>query len=400
MAEAPRLPEEAMKALLGGRTDTRGVSLYSIVSAQASGVSDALLRGIASTKLDDFKKALSTYLEWMDTLAKASTTKDTDKGLDELRDTVESWLLVDGKTLVDHWKAGLGLQMGTAFMGLTETYTGYPQLLGMFKQAQLNASVRPRLDRYYLKTYTPNAPDSQTAFRMHMEGKLSRAEFNQYCSWEGWGSSWHDKLYALFDREPDEYTAFLMFKRGLISESKMKECFRIRGYDAIWDTALYQCLHRLPSFRELTNLADYVPLNEMWLAQTLRAIGYRETDIPYLQEALRLRPLREEVRSVLGRYLWRYQIGRLSREDLQKNLKAIGVTGKELELNMLWGDLRYQDELIDEALEIIEARVDAGDPDLDTQDKIKTAVMDIGILEEKANLISELWYYKYVYTPP
>jgi len=377
--------------------ERKAVAVFgSIINAQASGVSDALLRGIAAAKLDEFKAVVKNMLDYNDdivTLTKEGT-------ITQVKTSVWNAIVNQTKDLIDAWKAGLGLQMGTAFMGLKETYTGLPRLLSGYKQHQLEASIFPMLDRYFRSTYTPMVPSSKLAFQMLMEGQISRKEFNQFSLEEGWATKWHDKLYEVYNRDPNIFLAFTMFKRGLITEAKMQQLFRISGYDASYDSVLYNALHRRPTFRELTVLAEYTPLSDLWVSEVMRAQGYLDTDINYILPAIRMRPLREEVRSVVGRYLWEYQIGRITRTDLEKYLKALGLLPKEVELNMKWGDLRYADELIDEELAIIEARVQAGDPALQTTDDIFTALADLGILDEKANLMAELWYYQYVYTPP
>jgi hypothetical protein len=234
---------------------------------------------------------------------------------------------------------------------------------------------------------------------MLMEGQIGRAEFNQFLLEAGWSTKYQDKLYEIMNREPDEFLAFSMFKRGLISESAMKQCFRIRGYDAVWDKALYQALHRVPTLRELIMVSDFVQLPDIYVSEVLRQNGYTESTVNYVVPAIRMRPLREEIRSVVGRYLWEFQIGRIDRDALEKNLKALNLLPKEVELNMTWADLRYADELLDEEIEVLEARVQYGDPEMQDPDAVFSALVTLGIAEEKANLMAELWYYKYVYVP-
>jgi len=372
---------------------TKGVSVYSIVSAQAGGISDALLRATAGGKLDDWKKKVDDALVWNIKELEKIPKRDLEGAMGIVYTS-----LIDGtKLLIDAWKAGLGLQMGTAFMGLEETHMGFPQLLSMYKIEQLEALVRPRLARYWQSKYTPNVPNPLMAFRMVMEGDISRKEFNEYCLEDGWDKAWHDKLYNIFDRDPNEVMAFSMFKRQLITEDEMKRCFSIRGYDASWHTALYQALHRRPTFRELTSLSDFVVLPDLWVREVLRAGGYTDGDINYIASAIAKRPLREEVRSVVGRYLWERQIGRIDKDTLTAQLKKLGLLPLEIELNVLWGELRYQDELIDEKLAVLEERCKQGDI-TDEQDALDL-VLELGILEEKANLIANLWRWKYNLTP-
>lgn len=368
----------------------KGPSLYSIVSAQAGGVSDAILRVIAASKLDDFKGSIKAYLAWFDDLALKSKTLP----LQNISDAVYSYIVVDTQRLLDAWKAGLGLQMGTAYMGLEESFIGTPQLLTMYRRGQLENSLEPRMDRYWRAKYTPTVPNSKLAFQMCMEGQITRAEFGAFCLLEGWPASFHDKLYEVYNKDPDIYTAFSMYKRGLINLDKMKSLFRIQGFDSSYDALLYEVLHRVPTLRELTNLSDFVQLPDLYVREKLRGGGYAEGDIAYLAAAINRRPIRDEVRSVVGRYLYEYQLGRLDRDTLKSNLSKLGLLPSELELQMLWGDLRYQDELLDEKVEIIRERVYKHD--LTTEAEIVTELTSLGILEEKANLMAEYWWWYYI----
>jgi len=351
---------------------------------------------LAKAKLDELKNYVRGYTTQRYNLGVTlGTLGKQDKLLEgyvAVLDDIEAW----EKWLIDAWEAGLGMGLGGSFRGAIDQYLGTSRLVSMVKGSMYQIGVQPWLQRYFNTSYTPNLPDISTAFNMHMEGKLTRAEFNKYCSYEGWGTEWHDALYAVLDKDPDEYLAFSMYKRGLIPLDTLKRCFRIRGYDASWDTALLSALHRRPTFRELITLSDFVPLPDLWVTEVLRANGYLDGDIAYVLSAIRMRPLREEVRSVAGRYVWQYQIGRLNRDTLKQNLEKLGLLPTERDLWLLWADLRYSDELIDEQVEILELRYKNGD--IATKEEAITELKNLGIVEEKANLMAEKWYW--TYTPP
>jgi len=351
---------------------------------------------LAKSKLDELKDYVRGYTTQrhelgvtLGTLGKAGKLWD---GYIRVLDEIEIW----EKWLIDAWEAGLGMGLGGSFRGAIDQYLGTSRLVSMVKGSMYQIGVQPWIQRYFNNTYTPNLPDIRTAFDMLMEGEISRTEFNKYCAYEGWDPAWYDKLYAVMDRDPDERLAFTMYKRGLITLDQLKRCFRIRGFDAKWDDKLIPALHRRPSFRELTSLSDFVPLPDIWVTEVLRAGGYTDGDIAYILSAIRMRPLREEVRSVAGRYAWDFQTGRLDRDTYKSNLEKLGLLPTERDLWLLWGDLRYADELIDEQVEIIEQRVNKGD--ITTKEEILAELTNIGILEEKANLMAELWYWKYIYT--
>jgi hypothetical protein len=371
---------------------SKGIGLYTIVSAQAGGVSDALMRALAGQKLDDFKASIETLIDWSKDTAEASLKWTTKQAYENVRASI----VRDQKTLMDTWKAGLGLQMGTAFMGLQETYFATPHMVNMLIHSRLDNSVRPKLERYYNSVYAPNIPDTYTAFQLERHLQISKAEYVAYAKENGWSDSLANKLYEVYNTNPDIFFGFSMFKRGLLDEAELKGVFSVNGWDATWFDTLYEALHRRPTFREMTNLADFVPLPDTWITEVLRANGYLDTDIQYILPALRMRPLREETRSVVGRYLWEHQLGRITTDELTSALKLLGLLPKEITLNVLWAELRYADELLDRSENVIEQRVKYGD--IITQEAIKTELVNLGRSEEMANVLAELWYWEYIAT--
>lgn len=396
MAEEPDRVVEQPKA----KPRPLSSDIASIVRSAGSGVGSAINKLLIGQWLDTGRDNLESYLKSYDTLCSLAQKGD----LVGLNASVFATLVSDGKILIDLWKAGIGIDMGSAFLGLVESYKGYSQLLSCYISSRFDNSIRPVLDRYFNTIYTTNIPNERTAFAMLMEGLISRSEFNNYLSQLGWSSYWHDKLYHLYDREPDIYFAFSLYKRGLISYESFKQCVRIAGYDASWDTVIYEGLHRRPTFRELITLADYVPLPQLWVTEVLRANGYKDTDINYIGSAIDKRALREEVRNVLGRLVFEYEVGRRTRSTLEDEMKDLGILPTELSLWLSWADLRYADKLKDWQTDIIEERVHKLDPELvkatkeETITAIVTQLKNLGYVEEMANLMAEYWYWSYVVT--
>lgn len=373
------MPEEAMPKLWGGMGST------------VSSAVDFLKFLAQQTLLNRMKNEFVPYapnlpLQFAYDVARLSHSQIPAKVL--------SRLASDYDYLVYAWITGLQTGIGGSFASFQEQFLGSDTLLYAYSTLQYQTSVVPRMRRYWNSEFTPNVPDMKLAFRMLAEGQISRAEFNEYLKYEGWATSWHDKIYNVLDKDPDEWFAFSMYKRGIITEADLKRYLSMAGYDSGLHTKLIDALHRIPSMFDLMRLADFVPLSDLWITEVLRANGFKDGDINYIAPAIRMRPLREEIRSVVGRYLWQRQIGRIDADTLTENLEALGLLPKEVELNVLWGELRYQDELIDEELAIIEAKAEKGQ--YATQEAILEDVIGVGVLEEKANLIAELWYWKYI----
>lgn len=377
--------------------------IASIISSQAGGVADVLLRVQTANIILGFKPQIEDRLKYITLLCDEIDGYLAKNKLDGVETALRARLLSDMNELLEEWKVGIGLGVGTALMGLDEQFRLTPQILSLLKTTELNIAARGPIERYWRTQYPFNIPEPQFAFRMYMEGGLSRGQMNQYFLEAGWSTSFHDKLYEVFVEHPNIFTAEELFNRGLIKEKDLKALFKINGFDEKWHDILKVGLKRRPSFRELTSLADFVPLTDSWVTEVLRAQGYLDTDIQYMLPAIRLRPLREEVRSVVGRYLWEFQTGRLDRDTLQTDLTELGLLPKELELQMLWGDLRYADQLIDDQTNIIQERVYDLDPELIGATKEETIALisaeleGIGYNVERSNLLAEYWYWFYVY---
>jgi len=368
--------------------------IASIIRSQAGHISSAVFKSTFGAQLDSFSLVVDDRLKYVLNLCDTVKVQAKTDKLDPIHTLIWNRVKNDSLDLLGEWKAGIGLDVGTALMGLDESYRATPVLLDMLTNMVVNLAVRPHLERYFSEFYQPSYPNVTTAFRMLMEGQIDRATFNKVCLRHGWSTAWHDRLYEIYNKDPSSYMAFLMYKRGLIAEAKMKQCFRIDGYDESWDRALYQVLHRRPTFRELTSLADFVPLTDIWVSEVLRAQGYLDTDIQYILQAIKMRPLREEIRSVVGRYCWEFQIGRITRDAFEDALEDLGLLPKERELWLLWGDLRYADELIDEQVEIIKLRVQKGD--ITTKEEVIEELKTLGFVEEKANLMAEDMYWRWM----
>jgi hypothetical protein len=373
-------------------------AMTSIVRSQASGISNAVLASQVGAKLDLFKTAQKTWLNAFD-VDLAALPKKTLKAM-----ATHVWNMIINSTpdMLDAWKAGIGLDVGTAFMGLEESYSGFPQLLGMYKTIQVNVAARRRLERYWNTVYYPAVPDVKLAFEMVMHGQLSRGEFDVITTEEGWETKWADKLFEVLTTNPDIFNAFSMFKRGLIDVDELKGLFRINGYDAAWDDTLLLALQRIPTLREITTLADFVTLPDLWVGEKLRQQGYQETDVPYMVSAIGRRPIREETRNVTYQLSLERGQGFIDATTFAAGLDALRVLPAEKDLLIIWAEARYQDTLIFDSIDVIEEKAYSGYYD-DFVDPLAEMVLDLqaaGIQLERANLLAEKFYFHYIYVAP
>jgi hypothetical protein len=350
---------------------------------------------LSKMKLDEFRAYMIPYLlegqnlAWLikDLMVKGKGAEAINKVLDYLKEW-ENWLM-------DAYQAGLGMGLGGGFRGVIDTYLGMNRIRNAVKNAIIIHGITPWIDRYYKTQFTPNIPDTATAFRMHMEGLLSRSEFNYYASMDGWGREWHDKLYELLDRDPDIYMAFSMLKRGLITHDTFIQCLKINGFDLKWHDVLEEWLHRIPSFGELMRIADYVELPDIYVREAMRKNGYTEDSINYLAPAIQLRPLREEVRNLTTTYTYNFYRGYISYDTFTHNITRLGLQTKEKELIDEYARARFNQYAMELKCDIIENKVRK--KILTTIDEIEEALTTIGMNSYIANLLAQKWYYYYIY---
>lgn len=381
--------------IMGFAVPDKPPGISTALSAGGQGLQTILLTNLTIDVLNETRKLLEPWLELFSSICESAPKK----GLKDVYESVLQNVRSEYSRTIDGWIRGLGAQCGSSLVSLFEAYSGYPQLVTMLVNGRLDVALRQRVSRYFNTVYTPTVPNSRLAFQLLSEGQISRAEFSQFCSEEGWPGAYADKLYAVYDRDPDARTAFSWWKRGFLTADEMKQAFRIEGWDASWDETLEKGFSTLPSPMELMRMADFVELPDLWVREKLRANGLTDSDVNYYAGAIEKRPLREEVRGLTAQIVWERQHGRITAEQVTEELNELPILSLEKTLIAQLAERRYAQELVTEGIGSVEARCVGGDATLNSVTAIKNAIIAFGLLEEKANLIAIDFYYRYVFTP-
>ena len=333
--------------------------------------------------------------------------------------------------LFDNWKAGIWHGVGSAYSNAMDQFLSSGQLIYAYKTLMYHTAVTPRMRRNYMAQYTPTVPDAQMAWMLLRRGKINEAAFKKYASYDGWDAEgieflkatwtnvptlgaafelmmkgeltrdewksyvamqswpagWDEKLYALFMRLPTPQQGFYMWIKGQITKAERNQLYKAGGHDEAWFEDLTENWYYTPTIYDLVRMADYIELDQVWALNVMRKRGVRDADRAKIWTMLELRPLREEIRAITEKWLWRYRFGRCTLTELQAALFDLGLKTKERYMLEVKAELDYEDELVDEMIEILQYRFRNS---VISEEEFLAGLIALPVREEKANLIVEL----------
>ena len=399
---------------------------YSIMFKASMAIQDFWKAAIQSTLIDKLSAAITTETVRHSGLCAAARTLSYAELSGRVLDAIEQ----DGQFLNAAWKAGIGAGMGGSYASAIEQYMGSGQLLYAYKNLRYQTAITPRLRRHWNMQYTPaepnlftawqmfrrglleekqlplyggydgwstawikklkaimeTIPNPRAAFRMYTRGDLTRKQFNDYCFQSGWPAAMADKLFGMYEWLPTAHEAFYMHRKGLITAAQKKELYKAHGYQEKWHAALEGNFEYVPTLYDLTRMADYVELGVPWMTSVLRKRGLNPSDIAKIVSYLQIRPLREERRDIVKLWIQRYKLGRCSIDELGDALDALQIASAEKTLLVYQAEISYQDELIDEQVDILIWKFRTA---IISAEDFLEGLTNLGIKEEKANLMVE-----------
>jgi hypothetical protein len=184
----------------------------------------------------------------------ALCTKAKTLSPEALRSTVLAEIGTQYKFLMDAWKAGIGAGMGASYASEIEQFTNTGQLLYAYSALQYQYGLIPRMQRAWMKEYTPTIPNTSMAFNLLKRGKINDAKFAEYASYDGWDAQGIEFLKEIWKSVPNTYTAFQLHVRGHLTDKEYKDYLKANGWPDGWDYKIYHLYEALPSIREAYHL--------------------------------------------------------------------------------------------------------------------------------------------------
>ena len=330
-------------------------------------------------------------------------SKDFAKVKDNIEADLETELEAQANWLRDQSLASvLGFPAQATMHGLYSKYSAIYS--GLLPYQNVSFGIKERMLenkalRYWNKTLYPNQPTPEEALRLVRWGFSSRAEWdiNKEGS-EGITDKIADQLFATFYKQPTESEAFRLWKLGDISEPLYDEILKRHGWDPAFIDTFTDGQYYTPNMRDLIRLADYVPMDDIFIADILRKNGYREEDIPRMVSYIKIRPLRSERTGMAGRYLYDFANGRITEDDLEKSLDATGFLPVEVDMYKTWGELQYNDVILE--IRIDQIYYKSQKKQYTTAEEISSDLHLLVQDEVWCNETGWKWYWQNVYKAP
>ena len=233
-------------------------------------------------------------------------------------------------------------------------------------------------------------PTSREAYTSYMRGKIDKKAFDKWVESNEWQSGMSDFLYNIYTRLPSESMAFYMWCKGIIDSTQRDQLYKAAGFDEAWHDKLTENNYHVLSAYDVTRIADFVVLDNIWATKVLKERGYRDRDIAKILQMLKIRPLRTDITRQIAIWVKRYKMGWTNPTDLATALQGYVDGGwiqpLEKDFYTTEAELNYEDELETEKIDIYSWYYKTA---IISEDELLQDFLVLGIREEKANLMVE-----------
>jgi len=356
----------------------------------ANTLQDMAMKYLQAGNVDVLKGALNTMLTAGLEIADRQAAGGPDGSISDLRSDIVHYY----KGLYDNWKAGIWHGVGGAYASAMDDFLNLGQLVYAFKTLAYHIAVTPRMRRHWNRTYTPMVPNASMAWILYRRGHFARTQFEEHAAWDGWDKAGAELLDKSMCVEPSPREAFYLWTKGQITEEKRNALYFAHGWDNEWWGPQTENWFYVPTLYDLTRIADYVELDQIWALDSMKRRGVSERDRAKMWEMLEVRPLRDEVRLLTAHGTFCRRYGFWSAEQLQDWLADLAalkyIRPKEQELLTTYAENLYEVELKLEWIEILRWRFRTAQiSEQEFLDELVDPEGPVAMVKEKANLIVE-----------
>jgi len=220
---------------------------------------------------------------------------------------------------------------------------GYKVIASALVGAFIGATIRIPLGYELNALFRPYIPDPKLADEMYFEGNISEEEWYRIYGYHGWKQHHAEAWFKTMDREPSTY--------------------------------------------DLIRIADSTEIDEAWADQQLAQSNFRPEERRHLEEAIRRRPVMDEIKMFRSELIRAYASGDLSKGELVGGLAETFHKPAETAILLKLADLLYRKELIKKLIAI---HIAAYHKDQETESELRDNVMGLLKDPDRVNAIVTL----------
>lgn len=229
-------------------------------------------------------------------------------------------------------------------------------------------------------------PTAKEAFWLHKKGLITLPVRDKLYTAAGYDKAWHSMITTNWENLPSAKEAFYLHRKNLIKLADRNKLYAADGYAPEWWPIITGNWEYVPTLYDLTRIADYIEVDVIWATKILKKRGLTDEDIAKIMEYLKLRPLREELRSITTELLYQRRMGYITPTLFSTEIEELGLRSTERGLLEDLGTLYYERELLEERIDVLKEYYKSG---AITEDQLLQSFLDLGIMAEKANLMVE-----------
>lgn len=289
------------------------------------------------------KSAISVVWETLKSMAPRSPEGAIDSAIGVLGILGVSGLGIGVMTVLGelvHPLKEMGLGQLSAFI---YDMAGYKVIASALVGAFIGATIRIPLGYELNALFRPYIPEPKLADDMYFEGNISEEEWYRIYGYHGWKQHHAEAWFKTMDREPSTY--------------------------------------------DLIRIADSTEIDETWSYGQLAESNYRPTEIEHLLEAIRRRPVMDEIKMFRSELIRAYASGDLSKGELVGGLAETFHKPAETAILLKLADLLYRKELIKKLIAI---HIAAYHKDQETESELRDNVMGLLKDPDRVNAIVTL----------
>jgi len=149
------------------------------------------------------------------------------------------------------------------------------------------------------------------------------AEIEKWLKMQGMDPSWGRAYWRAHWELPSPTMAIEMVRRGIIGVDDFDTLLKIADYPRFWRERMRELIFEVPTRVDVRRMYDLGVVDEKYVYETYRKLGYRDEDAKALTEFTILDTISEERSKLRTQLLYAFEDGLITEAELREGLRAL-----------------------------------------------------------------------------